>query len=118
MAPVVAILGLAAALRFYNLSGRSLWLDEIVTASTVRLTNLSDLIALRRPNLVGQSYVDVNQVPLSYLPTWLLRPFGDSEFMLRLPSVVEGTLLVLIVYLLARSLFGTRAGLILSLIHI
>jgi 4-amino-4-deoxy-L-arabinose transferase-like glycosyltransferase len=115
LAPVVAILGLAAALRFYNLSGRSLWLDEIVTASTVRLTNLSDLIALRRPNLIGQSYVDVNQVPLSYLPTWLLRPFGDSEFMLRLPSVVEGTLLVLAVYLLARSLFRTRAGLIAAL---
>jgi dolichyl-phosphate-mannose-protein mannosyltransferase len=81
----------------------------------VRISNLGDLIALQRPNLAGQTYVDVNQVPLSYLPTWLLRTFGDSEFMLRLPSVVEGTLLVLAVYLLARSLFGTRVALIAAL---
>ena len=55
-------------------------------------------------------------MPLYYIFTWLLRPWGDGEFILRLPSAVAGTLTVLAVYLLGRRLFGTRVGLVSSLL--
>ena len=55
-------------------------------------------------------------MPLYYIFTWLLRPWGDGEFILRLPSAVAGTLTVLAVYLLGRRLFGTRMGLVSALL--
>jgi len=92
----------------YNLAGRSLWLDEIVTARSAHLNSLEEVIA--------QSYFDVNQMPLFVVFTWLLRPWGDGEIILRLPAVVAGVLTVFAVYLLANSLFGTRAGLVSALL--
>lgn len=49
-------------------------------------------------------------MPLFYLATWLLARLGNSEILLRLPSAIAGTLLVLAVFYLGRRLFGTRAG--------
>jgi 4-amino-4-deoxy-L-arabinose transferase-like glycosyltransferase len=109
--PVVAIAALALALRLYNLSGRSLWLDEIVQARSAHVSNLKDVIAQS-----SDLNFNVNQMPLSYIATWLLRPLGDVESILRLPAVVEGTLGVLAVYVLGRALFGTRAGLVAALV--
>jgi len=105
---LAAIGALALALRFYQLAGKSLWLDEAVQARSAHLNTLEEVLA--------QVYVDVNQMPLPYVVTWLLRPWGDSEFILRLPAVVEGTLMVLAVYVLAKALFGTRSGLVAALL--
>jgi 4-amino-4-deoxy-L-arabinose transferase-like glycosyltransferase len=92
----------------YHLTGQSLWLDEVVTAQSAHLNTLAEV--------VDQSHVYVNQMPLYYIFTWLLRPWGDGEFILRLPSAVAGTLTVLAVYLLGRRLYGTRMGLASSLV--
>jgi hypothetical protein len=108
---VIAIAGMALAVRLYDLSGRSLWLDEVVTANTMRINNLMDVIMQSR-HRGSEQFVDVNQMPLSYIAEWLLRPWGDGEFVLRLPSVVEGTLAVVAAYVLARGLYGVRAGVI------
>ena len=99
---------LAAVVRFYRLTGRSLWLDETVTAQSAHLNSAGDVIA--------QSQVYVNQAPLFYLITWLLRPWGDGEFVLRLPAAVAGTLTVVAVYLVGRRLFGSRGALIAALL--
>src|SRR5258708_6232044 len=109
--PTVAMIAvglLAAVDRFYRLTGRSLWLDETVTAQSAHLNSAGDVIA--------QSQVYVNQAPLFYLITWLLRPWGDGEFVLRLPAAVAGTLTVVAVYLVGRRLFGARGALIAALL--
>lgn len=99
---------MAAAVRLYQLTGRSLWLDETVTAYSAHLNSVGDVIA--------QSTVYVNQAPLFYLVTWILRPWGDSEFVLRLPAAAAGTLTVLAVYLVGKRAFGARVGLIAALL--
>jgi hypothetical protein len=63
---------LALGLRLYQLSGRSLWLDEIFQPHWAHVNTIQDLVA--------ESGANVNQMPLSYVPTWLLRPWGDDEF--------------------------------------
>ncbi len=106
---LLVVLGvLAAAVRLYRLTGRSLWLDETVTAQSAHLNTVGEVIA--------QSTVYVNQAPLFYLVTWILRPWGDGEFVLRLPAMVAGTLTVPAVYLLGKRAFGTRVGLIAALL--
>ena len=94
----------ALALRFYRLTGRSLWLDEIFTAKAAHLADPAQVIAFAQ--------ADIDQMPLFYEFTWLLRPFGDGAFVLRLQSVVAGTLAVLAVFMLARKLFGLRTAVI------
>lgn len=105
---IIAIGVVAIATRFYKLTGRSLWLNEIVTAQSAHLATPGDVIA--------QSTVYVNQAPLFTLITWLLRPWGDGEFILRLPATIAGALTVFAVYLLGKELFGWRAGLVASLL--
>lgn len=55
-------------------------------------------------------------MPLFLLLTWLLARWGDTEVLLRLPSVLAGTLAVVVVYLLGKRLFGERAGLVAALL--
>ena len=79
-----------------------------MTAQSAHLAGPGDVIA--------QSEVYVNQAPLFYLMTWLLRPWGDGEFILRLPAAIAGVLTVFAVYLLGKELFGRRAGLVAALL--
>src|SRR5258708_6511980 len=105
---LLVVLGvLAAAVRLYRLTGRSLWLDETVTAQSAHLNTVGEVIA--------QSTVYVNQAPLFYLVTWILRPWGDGEFVLRLPAMVAGTLTVPAVYPLCKRAFGARVARIAAL---
>ncbi len=97
-----AIAALAAALRFYRLTGRSLWLDEIFTAKAAHLAGPAEVIAFAK--------ADIDQMPLFYLFTWLLHPWGDGAFVLRLQSAVAGSLAVLAVFVLGRKLLGVRGG--------
>lgn len=106
---LVASIGvLALLLRLYQLSGKSLWLDEVSTARAAHANTLGEVVA--------QTQAYVNQMPFFYFFTWFLRPFGDGEFILRLPAVVAGVLTVLVVYVLAKSLYGVRAALVASLL--
>lgn len=91
-------------MRLYALDARSLWLDEILTSQPAHLTGPAAVITW--------SQAAINQMPLFYMFTWLFGHWGDSGVILRLPPVIFGTLLVPALYLLARDLFGVRAGLI------
>ena len=107
-AALIAITGLALAGRLYQLDGRSLWLDEVATATYAHLSSPAEVIARTR------SFV--NQMPLFYMAIWLLRPLGDSAVALRLPAVVAGTLAVVPTYLIGRRTLGVRAGLVAALL--
>jgi len=98
----ITLIGLG--LRLYRLDWRSLWLDEILTSQPAHLGGPADVITW--------SQAAINQMPLFYMFTWFLGRWGDSSVILRMPAVVAGTLMIPAVYLLARDLFGTRAGMV------
>jgi uncharacterized membrane protein len=94
---LVAVTGLAFALRVAGLSFQSLWRDEVDAIRFAREPLAELLHRFVEPGHNG---------PLYYL---LLRPWldlvGDSEFSLRFFSVVAGVLTILLIYRLARRLF-------------
>jgi uncharacterized membrane protein len=99
---------LALALRFYRLDWRSLWLDEIFQAGAAHVSSPALVVALVQ--------ADVDQMPLFYLFTWLLRRWGDGAFVLRLPAAIAGALAVVAIFVLGRSLLGSRGGMVAALL--
>jgi len=94
------ILVLGAFLRFYDLGAESIWLDE---AFSIKESFLSI------PDMANSS----NQPPLFFL---LLRGwislFGTGEIAIRSLSAVFGLISVFLVFLVGKSLFNQRTGLI------
>jgi len=83
---------------------RGIWLDEAISIHQARLS-LHDLFV----NL----YNGDRQPPLYHLTLWVtIRAFGDSEFAVRLPSLIAGTLVIPVLYELGRELYDRRTGLI------
>ncbi len=92
-----AILVVAAALRFFDLGGPSLWLDE--------LRSLHDSETLPR-SLVGSYHP-----PTSYVALWAARAvLGDGDTAVRAPSALAGTLAVAATMWLAARLGTGRVG--------
>ncbi|UCC62627.1 MAG: glycosyltransferase family 39 protein, partial [Anaerolineae bacterium] len=100
---LIAILLLAAALRFYCLDGQSFWNDE---GNSVRLAQRS--LALVTAGAAG----DIHPPGYYYLLWAWIRLFGDSEFAARSLSVVMGLLLVAVTYALGRQFDRPALGLI------
>lgn len=99
---LIAILLLAAALRFYQLDGQSFWNDE---GNSVRLAQRS--LALVTAGAAG----DIHPPGYYYLLWAWMRLFGDSEFAARSLSAVLGLLLVAVTYALGRRLDRPALGL-------
>jgi uncharacterized membrane protein len=92
---------IAVALRLYDLAGQPLWLDEVITHNRALLP---------LPALVSDSLIN------KHFPTYfmLARAFDApliDAWMLRLPSVIFGSLAVLLVTLIAAEVRSPRAGL-------
>ena len=99
---LVAILLVAACLRFYRLDAQSFWNDEGNSAR----------IAERSINLILEGAAGDIHPPGYYLLLYYWRAmFGHSEFALRSLSAVAGLALVVFTYLLGRRLFGETVGL-------
>lgn len=98
--PIVLV---GAGLRFFDLGGKSLWLDEVLQAEQARYQSLGDVIAWTRLD---------DQMPLLNAITWAMRGVLPNDVLLRTPSAIAGLLTVLGMYLLGRALFSHRAGLI------
>jgi Dolichyl-phosphate-mannose-protein mannosyltransferase len=92
----------AVAVFFRLLAGRGLWLDEATSVHQARLPFMA---------MLQNIYTDDNHPPLHHILLWLdIRVVGDSELALRLPSVVFGALLVPMLFITGRALFGRRVG--------
>lgn len=80
-----------------------LWYDETFTAALARLPDLNNLFTV--------VLADVHP-PTNYFLTWLLvRLFGDSEVVLRIPALMSGVLLIYLSYRLALALgFSDRVA--------
>ncbi len=104
---LTAIVLVAAALRFNDITGPSLWYDEIASLTFARqpLSRLWSDWMLRETN-----------PPLYYslLHVWI-RLFGESELALRTPGALAGTAVVWLVYRVAAEVGLRRPGLLAAL---
>lgn len=108
--PAAVVLGLvllAAALRFYQLGERSLWLDEVATTDALRQPTLSAVLDWCR---------GFQLAPFFFVILWETAKHGFDEFTLRLPSAIAGTLSVYYAYQLGRSVYGHAAGAVTALL--
>lgn len=98
---LLAILLLAAALRFYRAGEMSLRADEAV--------NL--LLALKEPSEIIRAFItDDPHQPLYYLILhFWMRGAGTTELAARFPTIFAGVVLVALVYVLGRQLFPRHA---------
>ncbi|WP_417686226.1 glycosyltransferase family 39 protein [Roseibium sp.] len=97
------ILLLAAAFRLPAIGRTSFWYDEAVSWSQSN-GSLQHLLS---------SVAADNYPPLHNIVLWLtMKVAGDSETVLRFPSLVASLLAVFLIYRLGRTLFGTTAGLL------
>jgi mannosyltransferase len=103
---LLVVVGLAVATRLHGLAAESIWLDEATTFNRARLP-LAELIA----NSVSKMHV-----PTYFLLIHYVLPFGDNEWMLRLPSAVFGVLKVPLVACAGYVLGGARVGLAAALL--
>lgn len=87
--------GIALALRL-PLLVRSLWYDEAFTAAMANTPTLSDF---------GKALISDVHPPLHYLITKIfVAAFGQSEIVLRLPSLIAGLLIIYMVFRMTLSL--------------
>ena len=107
---VLILLSLCFLLFFFRLGTPPLWDgDEGMHAATSKDMVLSgDWIT---PTLNGEKFYD-KPVLYNWFVSLSFLVFGFNEFAARLPSALLGTGCVLIVYLLARGMFGPTAGLL------
>ncbi len=100
---LLLILLLAAALRFYQLDGDSLWVDEVIT---------QDLAHKSLPVLLDVVSKYDDHPPLVYLVAYTVRGLGRSDFVARSPAAFAGILTIAAVYAIGRRLWGRSAGLL------
>ncbi|HUR18117.1 MAG TPA: glycosyltransferase family 39 protein [Acidimicrobiales bacterium] len=103
------LIALTAAAVFVRLvSLRPVWLSE---AATARLTEGS-FSSMFSGGLNGDAHP-----PLYLALAWVSRrAFGDSALALRLPSLVAGTLLVPLLYVMGKQLYDRRTGLLAAMV--
>jgi 4-amino-4-deoxy-L-arabinose transferase-like glycosyltransferase len=83
---------------------RGIWLDEAISIHQARLSLHGLFTAL---------YNGDRQPPLYELVLYAtIRIFGHSEFAVRLPSLIAGTLVIPVLYELGRELYDRRTGLL------
>ncbi|MFH0794080.1 MAG: glycosyltransferase family 39 protein [bacterium] len=105
---LVFILAVGAIARFWGLGSRSLWLDEVFTIGFTKGTFRDILVNTLR---------DRGPLPFGYVFEWLMLKTGISDWRVRVPSAVFGTLGVGAIFLLGRVVLGgARGGLLAALL--
>ena len=94
----------ATALVVRLLPTRGIWLDEATSITQAQMPLGKLLTSLRT--------TDVHP-PLHHLTLWVLaHTLGTGELVMRAPSILAGTVLIPVLYALARELYDERAGLV------
>jgi uncharacterized membrane protein len=102
---LIAILFLAFALRISKLTFQSLRNDEHFSRYTSSFQSIRDVI-------VEGGVLDKHPPGYAVFLHYWMRIFGDSEWIVRLPSVIAGVLAVYAFYRFARAIVSERVGLI------
>jgi len=99
---ILLILALAAFLRLFRLGHQSLWIDEI------------NAVILAGKNIFKILFTGDTTPPFIYLVNHFWQKFGNSDFMVRFPSVIFGVLSIYTTYKLAKIFFGIKEALLSS----
>jgi hypothetical protein len=102
--PLATILLVAAGLRFWGLTAKSLWYDEVITMHVARTKDPAALL-----DLIVR--IEGTRAPLHFLVLqgWL-KVFGTSDLSARSLSALLGVAGVAVVYLVGRSAYDARTG--------
>ncbi|MBI3830874.1 MAG: glycosyltransferase family 39 protein [Planctomycetes bacterium] len=100
---VVTMLG--AFLRFYELGKESFWLDEFFSRD-VAVRSFSGMIERL------SSGFDLHPPASHFILHLCIQALGDTEWVLRLPAAVFGTLAIPMAFLVGRRLYSHREGLL------
>jgi 4-amino-4-deoxy-L-arabinose transferase-like glycosyltransferase len=107
---IVALTAIGFYLRFNNLGDRSFWYDEAITSYAA--IGLLDHGTPVMPS--GEAYT--RALLNTYLIALSFKTLGISEFSARIVSVIFGTLIIPLVYLLGKEFKSKRVGLIAALL--
>ena len=101
------------ALHMWRIDAKSIWWDE--SLSLLRARGNASHILSNRIDLPGSSTIDLHPPLYFLLLHGLTRSSGESDLVLRFPSVAFASLIVLLLYALGVRLRGPRAGLLAAL---
>jgi uncharacterized membrane protein len=96
---------IGAILRIYRVGYQSLWHDEV-------LTYLSSKGTLA--HVLFQTEVKTNILPLYYLIVHVFLFLGEEDVILRIPSLIFGTLSIPLFFLVVRAILGANAAILAS----
>ena len=106
---LIAILCFGAILRMANLHNEQAWFDEIATLRYLQAASLGEYLDLCRPQ-------HPHHPPLYMTAQFFWsRIFGTSEYATRMLSIVAAMLSLVMVFLLTKKLYDSRAGLVATL---
>ncbi|MCL5091046.1 MAG: glycosyltransferase family 39 protein [Patescibacteria group bacterium] len=106
-ASLIFLLFLAFFYRIYGLTGNySFWTDEASTARFGRAVSESGLPLIKLNNFSLKVYLATH-----YLTGFSFKVLGQNELAARLPEVIFGTLVVLLVFIMGKKLFQPEVGL-------
>lgn len=106
--PLALILLVGFGLRIFQLGHDSLWGDEAGIAVLASFGSVRDVLAGAQAHVMA--------MPLDYVVAWLAARISLSEFMLRLPAVLWGTLTLSIAYRLFAEVYERKTALIAALL--
>lgn len=98
---------LGAFLRIYRLDYKSLWMDEMGQVLTAMRGSVLEVIAESSSHL---------SPPLDYIILHYFLFLGNTDFIVRLPAAIFGTLSIIMAYRLGKVLFGEKEGLVSALL--
>jgi uncharacterized membrane protein len=100
---LAAIFLVALLIRLWHSGAQNFWYDELLTLRASSLPWQEMLNFLQS--------AESSKPPLYYLLVRVFMILGDSEWWLRLPSVLAGTMTCIPLYFLGKEISGTRLGL-------
>ncbi len=104
---LMALILLGGAIRLYNLSSQSYWMDEGYTVNAV-------MSVTEHGNTVLDSGQNYSCLTYCYPTAFLVKIFGDCQGTYRLLAVLAGLILILAIFFITRKLFSKKIALLTS----
>lgn len=106
------IIIIGAYMRFYHINKESIWLDE---GYTIHISaNIIDFLSSKEKLKTG--YFETTPPLYFIVMHYWIKLFGTSEQSIRIPSAIAGIISLYLIYLLGKSLYDRKTGVIAALL--